>query len=87
VLRFDAMLNATSATNRIGFPLPLYFFVTGMWKTGGASSSIPIILSQPTSTVAVPGSDVAIIATPPSNLNITRFGVAIDLAKLFAKPN
>jgi hypothetical protein len=44
-------------------------------------------ISQPTGPIAVPGSDVAIIATPPSNLNITRFGVTIDLAKVFAEPN
>jgi hypothetical protein len=86
VLRFDAMLNATDITNKIAFPIPLYFFVTGMWKTSRAGFSEPLILSKPSNSVPVPGDNVAIITTPPSSLDITRFGVGIDLAKLFAKP-
>jgi hypothetical protein len=55
----------------------IYIFASGMYKLGDSHISTPLIL-EPASGVTVPASNVAIVVTPLSNLDITRFGVAID---------
>jgi hypothetical protein len=86
VLRFDAMLNIANSLPRFsGYSLPFYVFVTGMWKTTTSRFTDSLILNPAPAGVTVPGDDVAIVTTPPSRLDLTRFGIAIDLAAVFKK--
>jgi hypothetical protein len=64
----------------------LYLFGTAMLKMGHPNITEPVILKPAKALPDLPSKDVPLITTE-ANRDIYRFGIGVDLVKLFTKTN
>jgi len=82
VFRFEAMLHLNPK-----FKVPVYLFATGVMRLASAEFTDPLILAPAPSNVTAPAPNVAVVTFPPSRLDLTRFGIGVDLIGIFKKQN